>query len=367
MGMSWSHRKKSATGLLAFVGVLILLTSPLSPLCLVPAGTAPETDPNSAAKPLTRLLSTLTPRQGEIFPSSTPKVVLYHSGPALPASWTKAEGSLPALEQRPLAGADPETVQREADLFCVTPADLAWIRSWTELVPLPEEEWWPGIHVVFSGQAHDPDNRETRAFRWTSWLFVHKAGNPPGKTWWNHDQALWPDEPDVLAGLRLKEQGHSANSPAPRRAEAWAEIRDGILPRTNSDWSACWTAVQSGHAALTFLPACVKLAPGGSQPDATFWSAPEKGTLIQLEVLALSARSSRTNDARKWAERLLSPDLQNRLLTETGYFPTTSDPAKEIAHCPLRLPPGDWFNRGEFILENQLETRPVPPPASPTE
>ena len=111
----------------------------------------------------------------------------------------------------------------------------------------------------------------------------------------------------------------------------------------------------------------MKLAPDNTPSDTTLWSAPEKGTLIQLEVLAVSAGSTRPDEARKWAERLMSADLQNRLLPETGYFPATGDPAREIARSPLRLPPGDWFNRGEVILENQVEPPTDGPPASPTE
>ncbi len=249
-----------------------------------------------------------------------------------------------------------------------------------------------GVNPAFTEHGFDPQNKFTRPWRWTPYVFyAHR--NEQGKpavfefrewNWSTDEHSLWPADWDLLLGMQTHLQGKSANAGKP---ETLAKELEGLKERLKDravPEEECWKALLEGKIQRTFLPASLRFMqaedPGLKDVD---WFIPPRGTLTQFDHLAVPAAALQKEAAAELIQFLLQAEQQNGLIKESGYFPVKSLEGHECDFTPVnsanlqqKLTEEEWFkgwvkgwfNATEFLVDKPplpAVDKPVPAAAPP--
>ncbi|MFQ3670753.1 MAG: hypothetical protein SNJ84_04785 [Verrucomicrobiia bacterium] len=283
-------------------------------------------------------------------------LVIYVEGDLLPESWlqewSRKEGLMAVQRVLPEDGQPP----RDADVLLGPPERVARWAGAGLLREMPTGEGLVGLSRAFLGHAYDPEDRWSRPFRWTPFLFVacgERAGELRGRSLeelMKEPGAVWPDDPSLLGALRLKDQGASANTrrvsrqkQAVREAMSWTEGRRVVAGEG-------WRKVGEGKAALTFARAAGRITVPGSEN--VVWWFPEGGTLVTLQLASIPEFSDRPDAAERFIDFLLGEERQASLTGETGYFPVrlSSFDGLEVGGQALPVSRG-WLDKAELMWQ----------------
>jgi hypothetical protein len=183
-------------------------------------------------------------------------------------------------------------------------------------------------------------------------------------SWKNDEGILWPDDLPKIRALWLKSQGLSANHP--QSGSGWSIVEAALLPHLRPAETA-WNAFLAGEVPRTWLPAAYRfrLEPEKRNDGTIDWVIPGFGTLIHLDVLALSATTDQPGDAASLMAFLTDKAQQDRLGPETGWLPVHRPLGQETQDTPIALPTGDWLDKSELIFtpSDPLQPAPLPEPA----
>jgi spermidine/putrescine-binding protein len=271
----------------------------------------------------------------------------------IPDEWLKtwAAQEKASVEQRPFPPKKGGSWPLDGDVYSVSPKNFQLLKKKMELAPFQEGELWKGINPAFGGQSFDIDNQWTRPWRWTPYFFCGRVLNESSngklpEQWWKEENSLWPDDINLLAAVRMKEKGMSANN----RGEAWKNKKEKLKDELKfASEDECWEAVKAGK--ISFLPAYYRIR---EDVKGVRWHLPEReGTMIQFEMLVISSKSIRGSWAKNLVAYLLSNEKQKEMVKATGYFPVISKEGKEWKDSPIDLPKGKWFERGEYLLAKE--------------
>lgn len=265
-----------------------------------------------------------------------------------------------------------------------------------------------GMDPCFRAHSFDPDNISTLPWRWTPYLLMlsqptTSSGATDSPTlapkpkltwpimWWKESKAYWPGlgplSFDFLVAMRLKEQPMSIHSPVQKAIwqEITQELERNIPISSFKSEKELWTDLQDGKISFTFLPAAVRIwkilnAPQELEASShkIYWLMPPKGTLIQLELLAIHQNrkdvSNMSEEEKKKYELALSllqfllhPDRQKEMMQKTGYFPVHGEVHQIIKSSPAPLPSSNWLDRSEYLLFEPKESTPSSPSSSSSE
>lgn len=312
----------------------------------------------------------LTPPISAFLPIAHRPLIVYVEKEQIPQSWLDAfeRQTSEKIEQRPLILGEDQTMPLDGDVYSLEPRRLGALSEKQELLPFENYEFWNGTNPIFGGHSFDVDNRWTRPWRWTPYFFYLRnpnanaqpntptkpLPNPPDK-WWLATNALWPDDLKLLTALRMKELGLSANT---KHGDLWEGTHRDLSKAINgshcADEKTCWESLQEGKADISFLPATWRFKATLTAQQNFFWRAPSRGTLIRFDVLAISARTTQPDMAKKLVQFLTASEQQEKLLSDTGYLPVKSRPGHEWKATQLPAPTGDWLARSEFLSTPSL-------------
>lgn len=286
---------------------------------------------------------------------SRPKLIFYTQGGMVPAEWVQEweRETGYKLVQKEIRPERPLPV--DGDVYSVTPKIFLSLKDRLEWKPWHTGNFIGRVNPVFTGHQFDSSNRYSRPWRWSPYLFYIRR--PEGDTnytvpspWWQAEDARFPDKPEVLSSIRMREQGRSINLPHDRLWDVtYGEMMAAIIGRKGTE-RECWKALKAGEIFFTLLPASYRLSELAEPPSRLVWKAPPKGSCIHLEVLAVREGTEHPEEAEYWASILQSPEKQSALAADTGYLPTFSRPGEHLKASPLPLPEGKWFEKSEFAM-----------------
>ena len=330
----------------------------------VPAGGAPGQPPvtwETAPQP--------------VLPSKPPVLQVYYEKEPVPPALLEAWPGHAELEvtQTRLVMGDNGKWPTDGDLYIASPRFFASLNAQVPMLEWPEQGLLEGVNPAFKGHGFDPQNKFTRPWRWTPYVFYIRrtADGKPGlvdiRDWVAEEQSLWPADWELLLGMRRRLDGKSANSIKTENEEQEIEaLKEKLKDRTAAE-NECWNALQEGRIQRTFLPANLRLR----QADEEIWKSvdchiPARGTLTQFDHLMVAASSVHSAAAQGLVQFLIEPAQQSRLTAETGYFPVLSLVGHEMDQAQGKLPGGPafaWFNLSEFLVGRVL--MPPTPAAMP--
>jgi len=253
----------------------------------------------------------------------------------------------------------------DGDLYIVSPRFFASLSSQVPMQEWPDRTLLEGVNPAFTDHAFDPQNKYTRPWRWTPYVFYIRQV-VEGKTavfdfhdWTVDDQSLWPSDWELLLGMKRHLEGKSANSAKPENTLKDAEALKERLKEHAVSEEECWKALQEGRIQRTFLPASLRLRqaedPAIKNVD---WLVTPRGTLTQFDHLVVAASSPRKEVAQGLVQFLLQPGQQSLLLRESGYLPVVTTVGHEVELTEIKLSPlqvkqlsGSWFNLTEFLVD----------------
>lgn len=291
------------------------------------------------------------PLASKLFFKAKPLIVYVEKEP-LPESWLAEwkEDTGYEVKQRVFIPEEGKDLPLDGDVYSVSPRYFQKLKEKQELIEFKEDEFWNGVNSVFGGHSFDLDNKWTRPWRWSPYFFYVKqtesGASPQINQWWKNANALWPRDEELLEGLRAKEVGKSANA-LPRSTDILESIR-----RNLSDESQCWESIRDGKIEMTLLPAFYRIK--NSDVPLIALKVSKNGTLIQFDVLAVSIRTLKPELAKEFVNFLMSSSVQDRLLSETGYFSTHGDIHEKMKASPVALPNGSWFEHSEFLFKPNI-------------
>lgn len=310
-------------------------------------------------------------------PPTTDKVrlIFYVERELLPEEWVnewrKRTGV--EVEQRLFAPSSPDEIPLDGDLYSVSTRWFTPLQNHLELKNISNEQAVERIDPVFQGHAFDLDSLWSRPWRWTPY-FIYERKVPQGSP---KLPALFPSDEDLLSSFQVKFLGGSISS---SRNSRWAEAKKqakGMLPEDETDEPTAWQALKEGKAGKSLLPASLRLkAPRESIPELS-WTTPATGTIIRLEVLAVSGKTAHSKEAADWLDFLGSTEVQTQLVERTGYFSVIGkDYASKKGFLPISArnaavavpdSDGSWFSRSEYLqpLEPKREPIVVAKPVAP--
>jgi len=289
------------------------------------------------------------------------KLVVYHEGPALPQVWIDTFSGAPGypkVDLRALARHANGSWPADGDVYLIkarTFPEMGKNLLWLDLTGKVSPE---GINPVFLAQAYDPAGKQSRPWRISPWFFMKKTApgtNPkvamaPPVRWWSEAQALFPNNPDLMAGIWIKSQNRSIRLGGEvARNQAMQQSEASLAGKTAPE-DECWRAMQDGRAFFSFLPSWRLILNPQAGGGSIRWSALPVGTIVDFEVMAVPDGSAKKEMACKFLDFLLAPSQQAALLGATGYFPVRSKQGKEWEGSSMAMPAGPWFDRSEFIL-----------------
>jgi len=289
---------------------------------------------------------------------------------ALLAAW-KPETRPAAIEQKLLQRSADGKWPEDGDLYVISPRDFAVVSAGVKFHEFADREDLEGVNAEFMGHPFDPQNLQTRPWRWTPYVFYvrHNEQDKPVKfefhEWSVDGASLWPADWNLLLGIQLRSEGKSINLRLPDRAARLEKLAQLLAAHSGTE-ADCWQALEDRKIQRTLLPASWRLMhQKEGVPDNIQWFIPVRGTVTQFDHLAVRADSAQLNAALGLVKFLLENDSQGLLLQESGYFPVKSETGKELAGLPLKLnfPPGNWLNGSEFLVDCPVLP---PPPATET-
>lgn len=223
----------------------------------------------------------------------------------------------------------------------------------------------------FRDLAFDPENRYSIMIQWGTTGLVVRTDRlaQPVTSWsdlWNSDYAgkigVWPYRDDLI-GIALKSLGYSMNTedPAEIRAagEKLLELRQQVYlfdpdqatgvanlldDQTVMIYGWSYDAVEAHNR----LPACE-------------YVLPQEGTLLWTDNVAIPTGSGRKQDAERFINFLLRPEISARMVNELGQ-PSPNEAARqfikpEILYNPVIYPPMRTLEQAEFYTVVSEETR----------
>lgn len=281
-------------------------------------------------------------------------LTVYVEGDLLPEDWLKEwsrqEGIV--VVQRTLAENDQPP--GDGDVLIVPPARIIEWAAKGLLQPFPAGEYLSGLSSAFLGHPFDPVNRWSRPVRWSPFLFIAPADKATVYQRMSLEQLLknpqtaWPDDPALLAAVRLKDQGASANT---RRAVLQRKVLREVTEWTEGRRIRLgdgWRKVAAGETAVTLARAAGRIS-APSDKDLAWWF-PEGGTLVALQVVAVASSSKRTEAANRLIGFLLAEESQGKMVEASGYFPVRMQNFDKLAVGGVRLPDSKgWLDKAEFL------------------
>lgn len=283
-----------------------------------------------------------------------PTFTIYYESEGLPGDWAKQWAEERQFEIRQIHIDTPEFKPETADLYILSPTLFEKITSEISFAKLPSTLPLTEINPAFTNHPFDFDNAISRPWRWTPFFFLTKpeqdGARPSIKNWLHWDHAGLPDDTTLLAALRLKEKGISANPIDPAlREKQQAELTPVVQERMHP-FSETWQHFQKGQDDMALLPLSLLISNRNAIPPGTRIETPAHGTIIHLDHLLVPETSQHHKEAVDLIETLLGEEKQKALMLTTGYFPVRSKFGEEIPTPPLVMPAGDWFNRSELLI-----------------
>jgi hypothetical protein len=255
-----------------------------------------------------------------------------------------------------------EPVPEDGDLYVLTADRLETLRRSFALYDWTGGAETGAIHPMFLGHAFDPQNARVLPWRWSPWVFYCRQETPAARLEVSPWMALplnegvcWPREPGVVGAMRSKAAGKSAN------VESGGEDLPAGDEQHFAGREGCWERLRNGSARVVFLPAYYGLRQEGF-PAGVEWGIPERGTLLEIEHLAVRAGCLHEAEA-VWLVVWLLQQAQQEVLTETcGWFPVRVPLGRETRDSPRQFSSSGWLDRSEVLW---LEAPPPAPAVSP--
>jgi|GEM_PF-4348007 len=302
----------------------------------------------------------------------TVSLVLYVENQLLPTewldSWEKKTGT--HVEQKNFNPDFPDAIPLDGDVYSISTKWFIPLQNRIELSIISDDSVLAKIDPIFQGHAFDIDNTWSRPWRWTPYLIFKRI--PDLKKASAHLVSLYPSDLDLLSAMKLKELGGTISSPDdPRWSEAKNQAKS-LLPSKSTDEQACWQALKDGTANTSYLPASLRLCEPREDPAGLTWNVPAKGTIIRMELLTVSRKSSHQKECIDFINFLSSAEIQKQLVDKTGYFSVMGPDIPSAKSSPIPLPDSPqflWLSHSEYLSSREPKKEQIAPakPVQPVE
>lgn len=356
---------------IVFFGSLLILAASLwffAPSSKQPTMSAPRVTQPTTTNPSTNPPPILNPEQQAPQPKQPVALILYTENQPLPPewleSWEKKTGI--HIDQRNFNPASPDAIPLDGDVYSVSTKWFIPLQNRIELTLISNDSILEKIDPVFQGHSFDIDSMWSRPWRWTPYLIFERKPDAKKNA---RSIALYPSDLELLTAYKLKELGGAIASPEdPRWSQAKSEAK-ALLPAQSTDEQACWQALKDGSANVSYLPACLRLVEPREDPAGLNWTAPIKmnvteGTVIRMELLVVSGKTTHQKESVDFIDYLSSSDIQKMLVDKTGYFSVMGPDIPTAKNSPIHLPDSPklaWLGHSEYLSSREPRKEQIAP------
>lgn len=305
-----------------------------------------------------------------------PKIKIYYEGAFPPfemlEGWTKDQGvEYEAIKLAPSA-IKGTNIPTDGDLYVVSPRlfmKLDSLITWRELDPDRHSD--KELNPLLTNHKYDIDNQYSRPWRWTPYVFYFWTSKPEEekaniifRKMVTNVPYQWSDDWSILFSFWMKQSGYKSVTPINSKLKSeWETFYKRIHFKVGNEENV-WNKLIDQKIRISFLPAAFwqrdvyagKLTTEVEKDERTLkWIASSKGTVIDLEILAINGASEHPNVTEGLLTLLTSKEIQDQIMPLSGYFPARSHIREPMATAIVPMPETprgqpSWFQRSEFVF-----------------
>jgi spermidine/putrescine transport system substrate-binding protein len=209
---------------------------------------------------------------------------------------------------------------------------------------------------------YDPDNEYSVPYLWGTTGIGFDAGKVDGASitkwadlWQNQwrGKLLLTDDMREIFHMALKIKGYSTNTTDPEEIKQAYEKLRKLMPNIKLVSVDPSTELISGKAEIGIMWNGEVVIAQADQPKRQYnYIYPEEGAGFWLDSFVIPARAANVENAHKFIDYMLRPDVAARCVNEVGYA-TGSLAAKQlldvsVRNNPIIFPPPDVLAKAEF-------------------